>query len=249
VTVLAFDIGGTKLAASAGGRSARTLTRATGQESFEALLALADEIADGGVDAVGVSFSGPVEAGGHIHSHHTPGWDEIPLRDALAEKFGGVPVVVENDANAGALGEWDAAGRPDEPVAYITVRVGVGAGIVSHGEILAGAHRLAGELGHFVVDPDGELCACGKHGCVETLTSGPAIARHGGTAAAYREAARALTVAIDALTAIVDPLFVAVGGEVATAPTLWEALGSRAIRARSTPLRGAEILAERATRG
>ena len=242
MTVLALDIGGTKLAASAGGRSARTLTLPTGQESFAALLALADEVVEGPVAAVGVSFGGPVETG-RIHSHHTPGWDEIPLHDALAERFG-APVVIENDANAGALGEWDAAGRPDEPIAYVTVSTGVGAGIVFRGEILEGAHRLAGEIGHFTVDPDGDVCACGKRGCVETIASGPAIARRTGDV--YGEAARALTVAIDALCAVVDPLFVAVGGGVANAPALWEALGSRAIRARSTPLRGAEILAERA---
>jgi len=240
MTVLALDIGGTKLAASFGAHSARTLTRPTGEESFAALLELAEQVVDGPVDAVGVSFGGPVEQS-RIHSHHTPGWENVALRDALAEKYG-APVAIENDANAGALGEWDAAGRPDDPIAYVTVSTGVGAGIVFHGEILEGSHRLAGEIGHFVVDPDGAVCACGKRGCVETIASGPAIGRHGD----YAEAARALTVAIDALVAVVDPLFVAVGGGVSNAPALWEALGSKAIRARSTPLRGAEILAERA---
>jgi len=240
MTVLALDIGGTKLAASFGAHSARTLTRPTGEESFAALLELAEQVVDGPVDAVGVSFGGPVEQS-RIHSHHTPGWENVALRDALAEKYG-APVAIENDANAGALGEWDAAGRPDDPIAYVTVSTGVGAGIVFHGEILEGSHRLAGEIGHFVVDPDGAVCACGKRGCVETIASGPAIGRHGD----YAEAARALTVAIDALVAVVDPLFVAVGGGVSNAPALWEAPGSKAIRARSTPLRGAEILAERA---
>jgi glucokinase len=240
MTVLALDIGGTKLAASSRANAARTLTRATGEESFEALLELAEQVVDGPVEAVGVSFGGPVEKG-RIHSHHTPGWENVALHDVLAEKYS-APVVIENDANAGALGEWDAAGRPDDPIAYVTVSTGVGAGIVFHGEILEGSHRLAGEIGHFVVDPDGAVCACGKRGCVETIASGPAIGRHGD----YVEAARALTVAIDALVAVVDPLFVALGGGVSNAPALWEALGSKAIRARSTPLRGAEILAERA---
>jgi glucokinase len=240
MTVLALDIGGTKLAASAGGHAARTLTRPTGEESFEALLQVAAEVVEGPVEAVGVSFGGPVEKG-RIYSHHTPGWENVPLHDELASRFH-APVVIENDANAGALGEWDAAGRPDDPVAYITVSTGVGAGIVFHGEILEGSHRLAGEIGHFIVDPDGAVCACGKRGCVETLASGPAIARHGD----YVAAARALTVAIDALVAVVDPLFVALGGGVSNAPALWEALGNKAIRARSTPLRGAEILGERA---
>jgi len=241
MTLLALDIGGMNLAASAGGKPVRALTPDTGEEALATLLGLADTVVHGPVEAVGVSFAGPLEDG-RIRSLHVPGWDDMPLRDVLQERFG-APTVVENDANAGALGEWDAAGRPDEPVAYVTVSTGVGAGIVVRGEILAGAHRLAGEIGHFVVDPDGDVCACGKRGCVETFASGPAIARHG-----FAEAARALNVAIDALCAVVDPLFVAIGGGVANAPALWEALGSRAIHARSTPLRGAEILAERASR-
>ena len=241
MSILALDIGGTRLAASAGGRTTRTLVKPTGQESLDALHALADEVVEGSVAAVGVSFSGPVEVD-HVHSFHTPGWDDIALHDLLADHFS-APVVVENDANAGALAEWDAAGRPDEPIAYITIDTGVGAGIVFHGEILEGAHRLAGEIGHFIVDPDGTTCACGKQGCVETVASASAIARH----CDYGEAARALTVAIDALVAVVDPLFVAIGGGVSNAPALWEALGKKAIRARSTPLRGAEILGERAT--
>ncbi|MES1246910.1 MAG: ROK family protein [Actinomycetota bacterium] len=240
MTVLALDIGGTRLAASAGARTQRTLVRATGQESLDALLALADEVVEGEIEDVGVSFSGPVEDD-HVHSHHTPGWDDIGLHELLRERFR-APVVVENDANAGALAEWDAAGRPGEPVAYITIDTGIGAGIVFNGEILEGSHRLAGEIGHFVVEPDGAVCACGKQGCVETLASGPAIAKHGN----YSEAAKALNVAIEALVAVVDPLFVAVGGGVSNAPALWEALGKRAVRARSTPLRGAEIIAERA---
>jgi glucokinase len=240
MTVLALEIGGMNLAATAGGKPVRAVTPHSGEEALAALLGLADSVVSGPVAAVGVSFAGPLEDG-RIRSLHVPGWDDVPLRDILEERYG-APTVVENDANAGALGEWDAAGRPDEPIAYITVSTGVGAGIVAHGEILAGAHRLAGEIGHFIVDADGTLCACGKHGCVETFASAPAIARHG-----YAEAARALNVAIDALCAVVDPLFVAVGGGVANAPALWEALDSRAIRARSTPLHGAAILAERAT--
>ena len=240
MTVLALDIGGTKLAASAGGRTTRTLVRASGQESLDAVLALADEVVEDHVQAVGVSFSGPVEAD-HVHSFHSPGWDDIALHEVLAQRFD-APIVIENDANAGALAEWDAAGRPDEPIAYITIDTGVGAGIVFHGDILEGSHRLAGEIGHFIVDPDGAQCACGKQGCVETLASASAIARH----CDYAEAARALNVAIDALVAVVDPLVVALGGGVSNAPALWEALGKKAVRARSTPLRGAEILGERA---
>jgi predicted NBD/HSP70 family sugar kinase/GH43 family beta-xylosidase len=237
VKVLALDIGGTWLRASAGGDPVQARTPATGDEALETLLGLADSVASDPIDAIGVSFGGRVVEG-TLHSLHVPGWEEIPLADVLRERYG-APVAIANDANAGALGEWDIAGRPSEPVAYITVSTGVGGGIVAGGELLTGAHGLAGEVGHFVVDPDGEPCACGGRGCVETIASGPAIVRHGD----YVAAAGALDVAVEALRAVVDPLFVAIGGGVAAAPQLWEAMRSNARRARSTPLHGARVLA------
>jgi predicted NBD/HSP70 family sugar kinase len=231
--VLALDIGGTWLRADVDGRTVQARTPANGQDALAATLELAGDAA---VDAVGVSFGGRVH-GDDVVSLHVPGWEDAGLADALRERYD-APVTIANDANAGALAEWDAAGRPDEPVAYVTVSTGVGAGIVVGGRMLEGANGLAGEIGHLVVDPDGEPCACGKRGCVETLASGPALARHGD----YAAAARALGIAVDALRSVVDPAFVAIGGGVAAAPQLWEALGVGARRARSTPLHGARVL-------
>ena len=232
--VLALDIGGTWLRADIDGRVVQARTPENGRDALAATLELAGDAA---VDAVGVSFGGRVH-GDEVVSLHVPGWEEAGLADALRERYG-PSVTIANDANAGAVGEWDAAGRPDGPVAYVTVSTGVGAGIVVDGRILEGSTGLAGEIGHLVVDPDGEPCACGKRGCVETLASGPALARHGD----YAVAARALGIAVDALRAVVDPAFVAIGGGVATAPQLWEALGVGARRAKSTPLHGARVLA------
>jgi predicted NBD/HSP70 family sugar kinase len=235
VKVLALDIGGTWLRADVDGRTVQARTPGNGRDALAATLELAGDAA---VDAVGVSFGGRVD-GDDVVSLHVPGWEDAGLAVALRERYG-VPVRIANDANAGALAEWDAAGRPDEPCAYITVSTGVGGGIVVGGEILEGAHGLAGEIGHLVVDPAGEECACGKRGCVETVASGPALARHGD----YPAAARALAAAVESLRAVVDPVFVAIGGGVATAPQLWEALaGVGARRARSTPLHGARVLA------
>jgi ROK family len=183
-----------------------------------------------------VSFGGRVR-GDDVHSLHVLGWENAGLADALRERYD-APVKIVNDANAGALAEWDVAGRPDDPVAFITVSTGVGGGIVVGGEILEGANGLAGEIGHLVVDPDGDPCVCGKRGCVESIAAGPALTRHGD----YAAAARALTVAVEALRTVVDPVFVAVGGGVATAPQLWESLRVGAQRARSTPLHGARVL-------
>lgn len=234
--ILALDIGGTWLRAAAGDDLKRTRTPAHGAEALAATFELADPIA-GGIEAVGVSFGGRVK-GGDVRSLHVPGWEDVGLAGALRERYG-VPVTIANDANAGAVAEWDAAGRPDEPVAYVTVSTGVGGGAVIGGRVLEGANGLAGEIGHVVVDPGGEPCACGRRGCVETIASGPAIARHGD----YAAAARALGVAVDALRSVVDPLFVAIGGGVASAPQLWDALNVQAQRARSSPLQGARVLA------
>jgi predicted NBD/HSP70 family sugar kinase len=233
--VLALDIGGTWLRADVDGTTVQRQTPGNGRDALAATIEL---VGDAAVDAVGVSFGGRVH-GDDVVSLHVPGWENAGLAATLRDRYG-APVRIANDANAGALAEWDAAGRPSEPCAYITVSTGVGGGIVVGGEILEGAHGLAGEIGHLIVDPEGEECACGQRGCVETFASGPALARHGD----YAAAAHALRLAVESLHAVVDPMFVAIGGGVATAPQLWEALaGVGARRARSTPLHGARVLA------
>ena len=129
--------------------------------------------------AVGVSFGGPVDAArGLVRlSHHVPGWEEMPLREWLEERLG-VPAAVDNDANAGALGEHRfGAGQGYDSLMYITVSTGVGGGWILNGQLWRGADGMAGEIGHVVVDPAGPVCLCGKRGCVERLASGPYIAQ------------------------------------------------------------------------
>ncbi len=129
--------------------------------------------------AVGVSFGGLVDAarGLVLLSHHVPGWEEMPLREWLEERLG-VPAAVDNDANAGALGEHRfGAGQGYDSLMYITVSTGVGGGWILNGQPWRGADGMAGEIGHVVVDPDGPVCLCGKRGCVERLASGPYIAQ------------------------------------------------------------------------
>jgi len=132
--------------------------------------------------AVGVSFGGPVDAarGLVLLSHHVPGWEEMPLRQWLEERLG-VPAAVDNDANAGALGEHRfGAGQGYNSLMYVTVSTGVGGGWILNGQPWRGADGMAGEIGHTVVDPDGPVCLCGKRGCVERLASGPYIAQRAG---------------------------------------------------------------------
>ncbi|NJR39702.1 MAG: ROK family protein [Leptolyngbyaceae cyanobacterium CSU_1_4] len=129
--------------------------------------------------AIGVSFGGPVNAAiGEVRlSHHVPGWENFPLGTLLSEEFG-VPVSVDNDANAAALGEHRfGAGQGYDSLLYITISTGVGGGWILQGQPWRGAEGMAGEIGHMVVDPAGALCLCGKRGCLERLASGPYIAQ------------------------------------------------------------------------
>jgi|WetSurMetagenome_2_1015567.scaffolds.fasta_scaffold59700_2 glucokinase-like ROK family protein len=96
-------------------------------------------------------------------------WHDIPLRDDWEAIFQ-VPVYLENDANASALGEYYfGAGRDIDNFLYMSMDIGVGGGIISDGCLFRGVSGYAGEIGHMVIDPHGELCSCGKVGCLETL--------------------------------------------------------------------------------
>ena len=194
--LLALDFGGTKLTAGlaattnlmkSGERRWRAHQRvpsplgSNAQSDLEIMMGLARGMlaaAKAPLAAVGVSFGGPVDAaqGLVLLSHHVPGWEKVPLRKWLEERLG-VPAAVENDANAGALGEWHfGAGQGYDSLMYITVSTGVGGGWILNGQPWRGADGMAGEIGHTVVDPDGPVCLCGKRGCVERLASGPYIA-------------------------------------------------------------------------
>ena len=168
-----------------------------------------------------------------------PGWAGV---DAAAEASSRLklPVVVENDANLGALAEltWGAAKGRSE-VAYIKVASGVGGGLISGGRLSHGVGGTAGEIGHTVVSENGPVCRCGNHGCLETLASTRAVTnllslsrreqistRHmleladSGDAATRRligDAGRALGVAVANLCNIVNPECVVIGGDMALA--------------------------------
>ncbi|MGE5594088.1 MAG: ROK family protein [Betaproteobacteria bacterium] len=98
-------------------------------------------------------------------------WKNVPLKDLIQERFD-APVYVDNEANVGALGEkWFGAGQGIRHTVYLSVGVGLGAGVVLNGELYRGATGYAGELGHFTIHPDGPLCGCGNRGCWETFAS------------------------------------------------------------------------------
>ena len=118
---------------------------------------------------MGIGFPGPLnaEAGTIFNPPNLSGWDNVPLR-AVLEKELKVPVAIENDANAAALGEWwKGAGSGTGSLFCITLGTGVGGGIILDGKVWHGASSIAGEIGHTTVIRDGIQCTCGNIGCLE----------------------------------------------------------------------------------
>jgi glucokinase len=154
---------------------------------FEALRALCVRLlADSpGVPAIGVGCGGPMRyPQGVVSPLNIPGWRGFPLRDRLVEAFG-LPCVVDNDAKALALGErWRGAGHGSNNMLGMVVSTGVGGGTILDGRLLHGFGGNSGHIGHIIVWPDGPLCGCGAHGCVEGVSSGTGLARRLNTALA-----------------------------------------------------------------
>ncbi|MGH9466082.1 MAG: ROK family protein [Terriglobales bacterium] len=128
-------------------------------------------------------------------SPNLPGWSDFSVRDDI-ERLLQTHVVLENDANAAALGEsWVGAGRNYNGLCMITVGTGIGGGLILDGRIWHGREGMAGELGHMTIDPNGALCGCGNLGCVEAYASASAISR---MAMAAVRAGRSVELARDA---------------------------------------------------
>lgn len=131
------------------------------------------------ISGVGLGVPGPVRRDGTVNRCVNLGWGVVPVAEELSELLDGVPVRVANDANAAALGEcWQGAGREMDSLLLVTLGTGVGGGLVLHGDVVAGAHGSAGEIGHMTVNPnETQLCSCGKRGCLEQYASAGGIVR------------------------------------------------------------------------
>jgi glucokinase len=191
VTVVALDIGGTNLrvaAVAADGairarRTAPTESRRGPQHGLATIVAMVEDVveaaADGAPEAIGVGVTGPVDhRSGVVDNPHTlPGWEGLDLARGLGDRFP-APVVVDNDANAAALGEWWlGAGRDAQRLAMITIGTGIGAAFLVDGVVQRAPDGRHGEAGHQILDPDGPRCYCGARGCWEQLAAGPALPR------------------------------------------------------------------------
>jgi glucokinase len=196
-----LDVGGTKtdaVAVDAGGEIVGRVRLVTGWGAdavTATVLAAVDALgSDAGVDvaavtSVGIGIPGQIEPGtGRVVHAVNLGVDELDLVAATQPSLG-VPVGVENDVKAAALGAFAlhggfGPGAGSGSMAYLNLGTGIAAGIVSEGSLWRGARGAAGEVGHISVDPNGPLCRCGQHGCIEALAGGGAIAERWGRAGA-----------------------------------------------------------------
>lgn len=179
---LAIDIGGTKfsLAIFEGVHMMRRVSRRTDSTGGrDWMLAQISSIVrewrlEQKFDRCGIGFGGPVRFDEQrvALSTHVGGWRDFPLTQWTSE-LADVPALMDNDANAGALGEaLHGAGRGCSPLFYMTLSTGIGGGICEDGKIWRGADSYGGEIGHMTIRPDGPECLCGAHGCFERLCCG-----------------------------------------------------------------------------
>ncbi len=216
---IGIDLGGTNLKValvdSAGTIVARAARRlADGQPSGEIIdtmvslsrqLMLEAHLDKADVVGVGVGSPGPLSSrrGMIIKAANLAGWENVAVRDLLSEILG-KPVVLDNDGNAAAFGEfWAGANRDGHDLVLLTLGTGVGGGIVLGGNILHGHFENAGEIGHSIVEPRGRACTCGKLGCLEQYASASAVVRRalGGVKAGKASALSGLVDRGDEVTA------------------------------------------------
>ncbi|HEX5598614.1 MAG TPA: ROK family protein, partial [Micromonosporaceae bacterium] len=184
---IGVDIGGTKVAAGVvdtAGEVLAQVRRDTPADDVAKLRAVIIEMVaklsqTHPVSAVGVGAAGWIDPGrSTVLFAPNIAWRDEPLGEHLSSAIG-LPVVVENDANAAAWAEFRyGAGRDaDDSMVMLTVGTGVGGGIVLGGELLRGSHGIAGELGHLLAVANGHPCGCGRLGCLEQYASGHALVR------------------------------------------------------------------------
>jgi glucokinase len=189
---IGVDLGGTNLRVAAVDDAGRLLEKVTSgtevtrgrdyviNDMATVILDLAVKFEERGVLAgIGVGVPGIIDlATGMLRqSPNLPGWEDYPVQAEIEERLK-TKVILENDANAAALGEsWLGAARDFDSMCMLTLGTGVGGGVVLKGDVWRGMTGMAGELGHITIDPNGPPCGCGNRGCLEQFASATAIKR------------------------------------------------------------------------
>lgn len=191
-TAIGIDVGGTKIAGALVAHDGEILDRErveTPAESTEQIVAATTAVIRGllgraeaaghTVEAIGLAVAAMIDGrAGHVWFAPNLPWRDVQLARLVEEQIGR-PVVIENDANAAAWGEYrHGAGADCDDMVLFTVGTGVGGGCIIDDQLLRGAFGIGGELGHVTLDPDGPRCGCGNRGCLEVFASGNALVRN-----------------------------------------------------------------------
>jgi glucokinase len=186
---IGLDLGGTNLRAAAIDASGKMLDKISGSTNFTegrdavlgdivaAIQTLRERHGSTGLHGIGVGVPGfiRIREGFITNSNNLPYLENFPVRDEIERRLG-ARVILENDANAAALGEkWMGAGRDVDDLVLLTLGTGIGGGIISGGRVVRGYVGMAGELGHTTVVPNGNPCGCGNSGCLEKHASATAV--------------------------------------------------------------------------
>lgn len=183
-----IDIGGTKVLGGVVDETGAIISRARRETPAEGGVALTQAIADvalelmkdSEIESVGVSVAAFISADRKtiLATPNIKDWNGVNLDYELTSRIG-LPVVIENDANSAAWGEFKfGAGRGKENILMLTVGTGIGGGIVTNSNLHRGSFGIAAEIGHLRIVPNGLLCGCGAHGCFEQYGSGTALLQH-----------------------------------------------------------------------
>jgi glucokinase len=235
MSTLAIDIGGTKFSVAVfeGKRMVERQSYATDREGgrdwmLPSIAAVIKTLAcRHRFDCCGIGFGGPVnfERQRVILSTHVPGWNDFDLPGWFTSLLGFVPVM-DNDANAGALGEaLYGAGRGCRPLFYLTLSTGIGGGLVANDTVYRGADSYAGEIGHLTIRPEGPECLCGSRGCLERMCCGLWLERDHGRPASelLRDPAFVeryvvdLALGLKAAIMLLNPARIVIGGGISKA--------------------------------
>jgi glucokinase len=182
-TVVAIDVGGSRIKAArvdGTGRhvAAKVVTTAQGEKSVSQIEHICAELCDTTTATVALVVPGILdEAHGHVHRSVNLDWTNVPLGTIIRTRTG-LSTAIVHDVRAACTAEFEVGlFRQTAELVVVAIGTGISAGIISNGKQLRGATSSAGEIGHIIVRPGGELCACGQHGCVETYASASAISR------------------------------------------------------------------------